>query len=287
MTEIIPPLGIAHFSCIDVPPLQFVRLAGEIGYAAVGLRLHPAFQGAPFYTLRPGSAEMRSVKMALQQAGIAVYDIEFVVIDEAFSASELLPVLESAGELGARRLSVCGDDPDKGRFAANLTALAELAAEFGMGVDLEIMPWRRIGTLAAAADAAEATRRTNVGVLIDALHLSRSGAVPADLQSVSKELVQSVQLCDAVAERPADNAALVAEARGGRLLPGEGALPLQDLLGVIPSGARLSVEVPNAGLPAAKHAKALFDATIALFGRSERESATAPEHALKRQVPRW
>ena len=112
MTEIIPPLGIAHFSCIDVPPLQFVRLAGEIGYAAVGLRLHPAFQGAPFYTLRPGSAEMRSVKMALQQAGIAVYDIEFVVIDEAFSASELLPVLESAGELGARRLSVCGDDAE-------------------------------------------------------------------------------------------------------------------------------------------------------------------------------
>ncbi len=270
MTRINPPLGIAHFSCIDVPPLEFVRLAGEIGYAAVGLRLHPAFQGAPFYTLRPGSADMRSVKEALQQAGIAVYDIEFVVIDEAFSATGLRPVLESAGELGARRLSVCGDDPDKGRFAANLTALAELAAEFGMGVDLEIMPWRRIGTLAGAIDAAEATQRTNVGILIDALHLSRSGAVPADVESVPKGLIQSVQLCDAVAGRPADNAALVAEARGGRLLPGQGALPLQDLLGVVPADARLSVEVPNAGLPAEKHAKALFDATMALFERSER-----------------
>ncbi|WP_199090195.1 TIM barrel protein [Bosea sp. ASV33] len=273
MTDIMPPLGIAHFSCIEVPPLEFVRLSGEIGYAAVGLRLHPAFQSAPFYTLRPGSAEMRSVKVALQQAGIAVYDIEFVVIDEAFSASELLPVLESAGELGARRLSVCGDDPDRSRFAANLTALAELAAEFGMAVDLEIMPWRRIGTLAAAADAVEATRRTNISVLIDALHLSRSGAVPADLRSVSKELVRSVQLCDAVAERPSDNAALVAEARGGRLFPGQGALPLQDLLRAVPSDATLSVEVPNTGLPAERHAKALFDATIALFGR-ERDTVT-------------
>jgi len=281
VTDIIPPLGIAHFSCIDVPPLEFVRLSGEIGYAAVGLRLHPAFQGAPFYTLRSGSAEMRSVKVALQQAGIAVYDIEFVVIDEAFSASELLPVLESAGELGARRLSVCGDDPDRSRFAANLTALAELAAEFGMAVDLEIMPWRRIGTQAAAADAVEATRRTNIGVLIDALHLSRSGAVPADLRSVSKELVRSVQLCDAVAERPADNAALVAEARGGRLLPGQGALPLQDLLRVVPSDATLSVEVPNTGLPAEKHAKALFDATIALLGH-ERESPLAQQPPSKR-----
>lgn len=275
MTETDPPLGIAHFSCIDVPPLEFVRLAGEIGYAAVGLRLHPAFQGAPFYTLRPGSAEMRSVKVALQQAGIAVHDIEFVVIDEAFAASGLLPVLESAGELGARRLSVCGDDPDKGRFAANLSALAELAAEFGMAVDLEIMPWRRIGTLAAALAAAEATRRANVGVLIDALHLSRSGAAPADLRSVAKELIQSVQLCDAAAERPAGNAALVAEARGGRLLPGEGALPLRDLLTVAPADARLSVEVPNAGLPPERHAKALFDTTMALLGRWRREGTTA------------
>lgn len=275
MTESNPPLGIAHFSCIDVPPLEFVRLAGQIGYAAVGLRLHPAFQGAPFYTLRAGSAEMRSVKVALQQAEIAVYDIEFVVIDEAFSASELLPVLESAGELGARRLSVCGDDPDKGRFIDNLTALAALAGEFGMGVDLEIMPWRRIGTLASAVEAAEGTQRANVGVLIDALHLSRSGAVPADLKSVSKGLIQSVQLCDAVAERPADDAALVVEARGGRLLPGEGALPLRDLVGVVPLEARLSVEVPNTGLLAQDHAKALFDATIALLGRSERETAAA------------
>jgi len=281
MTDVVQPLGIAHFSCIDVPPHEFVRLSGEIGYTAVGLRLHPAFQGAPFYTLRPGSAEMRSVKVALQQAGIGVYDIEFVVIDEAFSASTLLPVLESAGELGARRLSVCGDDPDKGRFNDNLTALAALAGEFGMSVDLEIMPWRRIGTLPAAAAAVEATRRTNIGVLIDALHLSRSGAVPADLRSVSKELVRSVQLCDAVVERPADNAALVAEARGGRLLPGQGALPLQDLLRVIPSDAMLSVEVPNNGFPAEKHAKALFDATIALFGQ-ERESTVAQKAPSKR-----
>jgi sugar phosphate isomerase/epimerase len=263
MTEIVPPLGIAHFSCIDVPPLDFVRLAGEIGYAAVGLRLHPAFQGAPFYTLRPGSAEMRSVKAALRQAGVVVYDIEFVVVDEAFEASALLPVLESAGELGARRLSVCGDDPERARFVDNLTTLAALAGEFGLSVDLEIMPWRRIGTLAAAVAAAEATRRANVGILIDALHLSRSGAAPADLENVPKGLIRSVQLCDAVAQRPADNAGLVAEARGGRLLPGEGALPLQDLLGAVPPEARLSVEVPNAGRPARRHAQALFDATVA------------------------
>lgn len=265
MTQFMPPLGIAHFSCIDVPPVELVHLAAEVGYAAVGLRLHPAFRGAPFYTVPAGSSEMRAVKAALQASSVRVYDIEFVVIDDEFSVRELLPVLESAGELGVRRLSVCGDDPDEERFRANLAMLAEQAAGYGMGVDLEIMPWRRIGSLKAAVRAVEATGMANVGVLIDALHLSRSGSSPAALRDVPQPLIQSVQLCDAPARRPTDNDGLVAEARGGRLLPGEGALPLRELLAAIPPRASLSVEVPNRGLPALTHARAVFEAAKALL----------------------
>lgn len=271
MTSLFPPLGIAHFSCIDVPPVEFVHLAAEVGYAAVGLRLHPAFPGAPFYKLPAGGAQMRAAKAALRADGISVYDIEFVVIDDVFSVRDLLPVLESAGELGARRLSVCGDDPDETRFRANLAELAEQAAGFGMGVDLEIMPWRRIGSLQAAVAAAGATGRDNVGVLIDALHLSRSGSSPAALRDVPQPLIRGVQLCDAPAQRPADNDALVAEARGGRLLPGEGALPLRELLAAIPPQAALSVEVPNRGLPAQTHARAVFEAAQALLRLQQQE----------------
>lgn len=273
MTQSPHPLGIAHFSCIDVPPVDFVRLAGNIGYSAVGLRLHPAFPGAPFYTLRSGSPEMRSVKTALRAENVGVYDIEFVVIDPAFSPRTLLPMLESAGELGARRLSVCGDDPDEGRFVANLSELADIAGGFGMGVDLEIMPWRHIGSLTAAAHAVEATGRSNVGVLIDALHLSRSGSRPAALREIPQALIRSVQLCDAPRRRPKDKDALIAEARGGRLLPGAGSLPLQGLLSAAPEHAVLSVEVPNRGMPPEIHAKALFDATLALFHTDAFDSA--------------
>lgn len=265
MSRTSPPLGIAHFSCIEMRPADFVDLAGQVGYASVGLRLHPAFPGAPFYTLAPRSAEMRQTKTALRQAGIGVYDIEFVVVDGAFSPTNLSAVLDSAAELGARRLSVCGDDPDNGRFVANLSALAELTAAVGMAVDLEIMPWRQIGTLETAVRAVAATEMTNVGVLVDALHLARSGGSPGDLIRLPPSMIRSVQLCDAQAERPEDTAALIAEARGGRLLPGFGALPLGDLLGVIPQDAVISVEVPKGAEPGEVHLRALFDATTRIL----------------------
>lgn len=265
MSRTSPPLGIAHFSCIEMRPADFVDLAGQVGYASVGLRLHPAFPGAPFYRLAPRSAEMRQTKTALRQAGIGVYDIEFVVVDGAFSPTNLSAVLDSAAELGARRLSVCGDDPDNGRFVANLSALAELTAAVGMAVDLEIMPWRQIGTLETAVRAVAATRMTNVGVLVDALHLARSGGSPGDLIRLPPSMIRSVQLCDAQAERPEDTAALIAEARGGRLLPGFGALPLGDLLGVSPQDAVISVEVPKGAEPGEVHLRALFDATTRIL----------------------
>lgn len=265
MSRSSPPLGIAHFSCIEMRPADFVHLAGQVGYASVGLRLHPAFPGAPFYTLRSGSAEMHQTKDALRQAGIRVYDIEFVVVDGAFSPTDLSAVLESAAELGARRLSVCGDDPDNERFVANLSALAEIACNVGIGIDLEIMPWRQIGTLDAAVRAVAATKMANVGVLVDALHLVRSGSKPGDLVALPPSMIRSVQLCDARAECPKDVAALIAEARGGRLLPGLGALPLGALISVIPQEAVISVEVPKGAEAEQAHVQALFEATTRIL----------------------
>lgn len=254
-------LGIAHFTTLDVAPLAFVEMAAKIGYAAVGLRLHPAFPGSPFYEIPAGGRLMRAMRAALGDTGLAVHDIEFVVIDAAFEPASLKPVLDSAAELGARRLSVCGDDADNARLVAKFAAVCDLAANVGMGVDIELMPWRTIGSLPAAAAVVREAGRANAGVLVDALHLSRSGGVPEDLRGLPREAIQSAQLCDAPAVRPATTDALINEARGGRLLPGDGALPLARLLAELPDHAVLSVEVPNAGQPPEIHARRAYDAT--------------------------
>lgn len=261
-----PPLGLAHFTVLEVPPPELISLAARIGYAAVGLRLYPAFPGAPFYEIPPGSDAMREMRRRMDGEGVSVYDIEFVTLDEGLVPSALTPMLESAGELGAKRLSICGDDPDRSRLVARFAELCDLAAGFRMGVDLECMAWRRVASLPDAVSVVEAAGKANGGALVDALHLSRTGGTPADLRGVPTQRIRSAQLCDAPAGRPASTEAIIQEARSGRLPPGKGELPLCDLLAALPDDVTLSVEVPmESRAPAEDRAHAIFEATEELF----------------------
>jgi sugar phosphate isomerase/epimerase len=261
-----PRLGLAHFTVLEVPPLDLVTLAARTGFSSIGLRLHPAFPGSPFYELPRGSRALQEMRQRLTDEGIRVYDIEFVTIAADFAAASLAPILESAQMLGAQRLSVCGDDPDRARFVANFASLCDLAAGFGMGVDIEFMAWRQVASLHDAVAMVTEAGRPNGGVLIDALHLSRTGGTPRDLQGLPREIVRSVQLCDAPAARPITREAIIHEARAKRLPPGEGELPLRDLLASLPEDAAISVEVPmeNFG-PAEMRARRFFEATQRLF----------------------
>jgi sugar phosphate isomerase/epimerase len=263
----MPPLGLAHFSVIQVPPLELVGLAARCGYSSIGLRLHPAFPGAPYYEVRAGSTTSKEMHKRLSDAGIRVYDIEFITIDADFVPATLTRILDDASALGARRLSVCGDDADRGRLVANFATLCALADRFGMGVDLECMAWRRVASIDDALEVVHGAAQPNGGLLIDALHLSRTGGTPRDLRRVPASFIRSAQICDAGASMPATHDAIIQEARSGRLPPGQGTLPLRELLAELPSGTELSVEVPmKASDNAFEHALANIQAAEALVG---------------------
>lgn len=208
----------------------------------------------------------------MADANVGVHDIEFVTIDEAFDATRLAPILETASELGVRTLSVCGADRDRGRLVTSFAALCDVAASFGMGVDLECMAWRSVSSLQEAVRVVVDSRRSNAGVLVDALHLVRTGGFPSDLRGVPSRLVRSAQLCDAPAARPESMDAIIEEARSRRLPPGVGELPLCALLAELPAEAYLSVEVPmGTAAPPETRARDIFEATDRLFARCRAE----------------
>lgn len=266
-TTFARPLGIAHFSAIEVEPAQFVSLAAKTGFSSVGLRLHPAFPGAPFYELPVGSAAAREVKTRLDGEGLSVYDIEFVVISPEFDPGSLRPVLEAASALGAQRLSVCGDDPDRERLVDNFAALCDLAAIFGMGVDLENMGWRTVASFHASLSIVQGSNRDNAGALVDALHFFRNGGQAEDVSAAPESTIRSIQLCDARGRAPPTAEQMVTEARTGRVAPGLGDLPVASLMRVLPAGATVSVEVPiHSSQVPEEHLRRLHDAARALTG---------------------
>jgi hypothetical protein len=93
-----------------------------------------------------------------------------------------------------------------------------------------------------AAEIVATANVSNGGVLIDNLHLSRSGSSIEEVRVMPTELFPYLQICDAPAERPTDFGGLLDEALNGRLCPGEGSLPIVELLQVVPN-VPLSFEV--------------------------------------------
>jgi sugar phosphate isomerase/epimerase len=153
--------------------------------------------------------------------------------------------LALARELAVPLLQVIG--PVEGALdegAARLGRLADRAADQGMRVSLEFLPWTNVATIAAAAELVTAAGRANAGICIDVWHLYRSGgsvAAAAELWPY----VASIQLDDGplVADVPDD---LHRDCLHHRRLPGDGDFDLVTLLAEAERSApgyALSVEV--------------------------------------------
>lgn len=258
-------LGLAHLTALELPPPGLAREAARAGFASIGLRVHPAMAGGVAYPIRTGSGEQRELRAILASEGVRLNEIEFIQLTPGLDIASFAPLFEAGADLGARAVTVSGDDADSKHLAASFAALCDLAGEFGLRVDLEFMRWRVVGTLAQAEAIVRQAGRPNGAVLVDALHLSRSGGVPGDLATLPPDFLRAAQLCDAAPAWPANDEDAIAEAREGRLPPGGGSLPLAALVRALPADATLSVELPMRGLDARSRVTIAYAATRRLL----------------------
>lgn len=236
------PLSLAHLTVLDVAPPALFELAAQAGYQRVGIRILPAVPGAVSYPL--DRSAVVAWRRALADAGVGVHDVEFVPLTPDVRIADLAPTLAFAAELGARRLNVSGDDPDTDRLVERFGALCDLAADAGLGVDLEFMRFRIVGNLQQALAVVTRAARPNGRLLVDLLHLFRSGGTAQMLRAIPPAAFGSVQLSDAPLADPTD-AHIADEARQGRLFPGEGELPLRAFMDALPREVCVGVEVPT------------------------------------------
>jgi sugar phosphate isomerase/epimerase len=239
-------LGLANLTMLDADPIVLMHAAAAGGFNAVGLRILPPKHSPLPWQVVGNPALVREIRRTSAELGVRVFDVEsFTLHPDTDVAKDMRAALETAAEIGASQVLTTTTDPDAVRFADHFAALCDEAAKVGLSVGLEFMMFRDVQTLQQALDVVAASKRTNAAVIVDALHLSRSGGTPADVAAVDPKRLAYLQLCDAAARIPSFDE-LIAEARTGRLYPGEGELWLSELLRSLPAELPITVEAPCA-----------------------------------------
>lgn len=230
---------LAAGSLLDADPFVLADAAARAGFDGIGLRLSHdhALDG-------PG---LRRLARHVHDLGLRVHDVEVHRISD--DSTDVGPLVDAAAALGAGSLLVVSDlaDNPSGRehTVHRLGAVAERCRAAGLVAAIEYMAWT---TPRRSIDAVEMATATGSVVVVDLLHHTRLGEGTDELRRVvASGRLGWVQVCDAPATAPAD---LIDEARHHRLPPGDGRLPIDDLLAEVPHDVVRSVEVQSDRLTA-------------------------------------
>lgn len=240
----MPIVSLDHLTLLDLTPPELVRIAGLAGFTHVGVRLNPAAPGEYQYPMLGDSSMLRETIARMRDNGVRVLDIGVVRLAKPTDVRVFEPIFEAAARLGASHAMVNGDEPDHGILTALLAGLCEVARPFGLTMNLEATPWSGVKTLADAVHVVQAAHQPEARVLVDTIHVDRTGGTPADIAAVPAALITHAQICDAFGPRPQDFETMIFQARNERRFPGEGNLDMTGMLRALPRGIALSLEVP-------------------------------------------
>jgi len=199
---------------------------------------------------------LADVKAFIHDHGLVVTDVDCLLgwTEQALpkpgeAMVEIVPTdrfLEIAEALDADAINVAqgfGSELDLDRAAEDLAKVARRAAEQGRNVNFEFLPWCGVPDVTTCLDLLERTGCPNTTIMFDSWHWFRGARDLDALKRIPGARIGSTQWNDAP-EAPADD--LMVEAMEARLLPGEGDIPLVDLvrtLDAIGSTAPVGVEV--------------------------------------------
>lgn len=242
-------LALGMLSVFGLPPIEFVELAAELGCPRIsaaiqGMPLVPL--GYPAFSLKDDAALRKDLLAAMDDRGVTISLGDGFLVRPGADVDALRPDLDVMAELGVPRINVVSLDPDLPRTFDQFAALTELAAQRGIGTVVEPVPGLTIGDLPAGLAAAEYVGRSEFRLLVDTMHLMRSGSGASELAAVDPGRIGYAQLNDTTLRPRMDN--YLEEAMFERLVPGEGDLPLRDILAALPADIVIEIEVPQRSL---------------------------------------
>ena len=169
----------------EVMPWEIPRIAHEAGFNSSGMWVDPA-------TTWDESA-LRKTRATLSEAGIGLIDVEALWLQGDDRVTDTQKLIVDVGmELGARNVLVVSRHDDYESSISQFRKLCEIAGD-DIRINLEFGEFSNINSLASAQDFIRQVDHPAAGVLLDLMHLNRSGEKLPDLNA---ETYSYVQACD-------------------------------------------------------------------------------------------
>lgn len=226
----------------DTPLAERIRVTAANGFDGMNLTVRE------YTTARAGGATDQDIRAMLDDHGVGLADLDGTW-DWFADARTLTPApldpttfigattddfFRIADALGARSLNalvITPTDLQRDQLADAYGALCRRAAEHGLLVHLEFVPWGAVPDVETAWAIARDAGEPNGGVALDAWHFYRGDPDLEALRAVPGERITSLQLCDGTFVATTDDP--LWEAGHARRCPGDGEFPLTELVDAV------------------------------------------------------
>jgi sugar phosphate isomerase/epimerase len=238
-------LGIDFISVFGMPPVAFIELARSLDCGRIGLGPKPLVTNPgvyPDWSLLDDAPLRRAVRAALAANDVSIAIGEACLLFPGDDVRAVAPVLDVLAELGAPRVNIASLEHDGQRILDQCALFAEMADARGMESTVEFAPLMGVRDIPSARALLRHVGRPGFAMLVDTLHVARSGATTADLAALEPGEVGHIQLCDGLLDWTMESYA--EEAGVERLCPGDGAFPLADWLAALPADVPIGLEIP-------------------------------------------
>jgi sugar phosphate isomerase/epimerase len=220
----------AGFDAITIWPLCYQRAIRREGLDAVTMRSIVADLGMRICELDPVGVWLPPPPDA---------DELPAMFRSVWARHQFFEVASALGVGALTAVELAGNPVDPEVAVEGFATLCDDAAEHGLDVTLEFMPFSGIPDLRSALRIVEGADRRNGGVLFDVCHFVRSGGSPADIDAATASRIVSIQLGDGPRTAPGD---LRDEAMFHRMSPGDGEFDVARLIATLDAaGARARI----------------------------------------------
>lgn len=213
-----------------------IRVAGEAGYDLIELRDNK------LEDVLAGGGTLQQVRQMLDDAGVRPWTINAISLvgvggaeGEARAVARCRQLSAYAQAIGCPWVLVV-PGPAEGRSADDILeqtaaaygAMVDAAAAYGVGVAFEFMgfPWAAVRDVAGALRVVERTNRPNTGIIIDTAHFFAGGSTVEAIRSMDPANLIVLHINDV---EPGIAKPDILD--GHRVYPGDGVVPLDDILG--------------------------------------------------------